>query len=64
MRYTPGFGLTDLRTVAEQDRNRLLTTHNGGTDPYPIPWLDKNGSHNLSGWPTVGAVAHLPKVCR
>ncbi len=19
---------------------------NGGTDPYPIPWLDKNGSHN------------------
>jgi hypothetical protein len=22
------------------------TTANGGTDPYPIPWLDKNGSHN------------------
>jgi hypothetical protein len=21
-------------------------TANGGTDPYPIPWLDKNGSHN------------------
>jgi hypothetical protein len=21
-------------------------TPNGGTDPYPIPWLDKNGSHN------------------
>jgi len=19
---------------------------NGSTDPYPIPWLDKNGSHN------------------
>jgi hypothetical protein len=19
---------------------------NGGADPYPIPWLDKNGSHN------------------
>ncbi len=19
---------------------------NGGTDPYPIPWLDRNGSHN------------------
>jgi hypothetical protein len=19
---------------------------NGGIDPYPIPWLDKNGSHN------------------
>ncbi len=23
-----------------------LTTANGGPDPYPIPWLDKNGSHN------------------
>lgn len=22
------------------------TTANGDTDPYPIPWLDKNGSHN------------------
>lgn len=21
-------------------------TANGGSDPYPIPWLDKNGSHN------------------
>jgi len=21
-------------------------TANGGNDPYPIPWLDKNGSHN------------------
>ena len=21
-------------------------TANGGTDPFPIPWLDKNGSHN------------------
>jgi hypothetical protein len=21
-------------------------TANGGPDPYPIPWLDKNGSHN------------------
>src|ERR1700722_3776624 len=23
-----------------------LSTANPGTDPYPIPWLDKNGSHN------------------
>lgn len=23
-----------------------LITANGGSDPYPIPWLDKNGSHN------------------
>jgi hypothetical protein len=21
-------------------------TANGGADPFPIPWLDKNGSHN------------------
>jgi len=21
-------------------------TANGSTEPYPIPWLDKNGSHN------------------
>jgi len=21
-------------------------TANGGLDPFPIPWLDKNGSHN------------------
>jgi hypothetical protein len=23
-----------------------LRTYNGDADPYPIPWLDKNGSHN------------------
>jgi hypothetical protein len=28
-----------------------LTTYNGGTDPYPIPWLDKNGSHNQPAGP-------------
>src|ERR1700693_4824734 len=26
--------------------NQTPTTANGGTDPFPIPWLDKNGSHN------------------
>ncbi|HME12316.1 MAG TPA: hypothetical protein VKF79_05620 [Candidatus Acidoferrum sp.] len=26
-------------------------TANGGTDPYPIPWLDKNGSHNQPARP-------------
>jgi hypothetical protein len=26
--------------------DQSATTANGGTDPYPIPWLDKNGSHN------------------
>jgi hypothetical protein len=27
------------------------TTANGGTEPYPIPWLDKNGSHNQPAGP-------------
>jgi hypothetical protein len=26
--------------------SQQLMTANGSTDPYPIPWLDKNGSHN------------------
>lgn len=30
-----------------------LTTANGGTDPYPIPWLDKNGSHNQPAGPNL-----------
>ena len=28
-----------------------LHTYNGGTDPYPIPWLDKNGNHNQPAGP-------------
>ena len=28
-------------------------TANGGTDPYPIPWLDKNGSHNQPAGPSL-----------
>ena len=28
-----------------------LVTYNGGSDPYPIPWLDKNGSHNQPAGP-------------
>ena len=30
-----------------------LRTYNGSTDPYPIPWLDKNGSHNQPAGPTL-----------
>ncbi len=29
------------------------TTSNGGADPYPIPWLDKNGSHNQRAGPNL-----------
>jgi hypothetical protein len=38
-----GYALPDQR----------LTTANGGTDPYPIPWLDKNGSHNQPAGPNL-----------
>lgn len=30
-----------------------LQTANGGTEPYPIPWLDKNGSHNQPAGPNL-----------
>ena len=33
--------------------DQQLTTANGGTEPYPIPWLDKNGSHNQPAGPTL-----------
>ncbi len=35
----------DLRRLAAEDLS------NGGADPFPIPWLDKNGSHNQSPEP-------------
>jgi len=28
-------------------------TANGSSDPYPIPWLDKNGSHNQPAGPNL-----------
>ncbi|MGO9614499.1 MAG: hypothetical protein ACLPX5_15905 [Dissulfurispiraceae bacterium] len=36
--------------IAASDKPKLRT-YNGGTDPYPIPWLDKNGSHNQPAGP-------------
>jgi hypothetical protein len=27
-------------------QNQQPVSANGSADPYPIPWLDKNGSHN------------------
>jgi hypothetical protein len=37
--------LSGLRALAEQD------AQNGGSAPFPIPWLDKNGSFNQSPGP-------------
>lgn len=34
-----------------QQSQGMPRTANGGTEPYPIPWLDKNGSHNQPAGP-------------
>jgi hypothetical protein len=38
-------------TVAAQEQPPA--TGNGGADPYPIPWLDKNGNHNQPAGPNL-----------
>jgi len=35
-----------IPSATEAANGQQPMTANGGTDPYPIPWLDKNGSHN------------------
>lgn len=42
-----------IPTAADALEARQPTTANGGTDPYPIPWLDKNGSHNQPAGPNL-----------
>ena len=37
--------------VGNTSAESQVRTYNGGTDPYPIPWLDKNGSHNQPAGP-------------
>ena len=39
--------------VAAATPQSELRTYNGGADPYPIPWLDKNGSHNQPAGPNL-----------
>ena len=41
-----------LAAPALQGSKKTMTS-NGGTDPYPIPWLDKNGSHNQPAGPNL-----------
>ena len=43
--------LRDAAAGNNQSPDSRLPTYNGGTDPYPIPWLDKNGSHNQPAGP-------------
>jgi hypothetical protein len=47
-RFLNTLGLTSagpaLRSGRSQQTDLAPRTSIGGTDPYPIPWLDKNGS--------------------
>jgi hypothetical protein len=42
-----------IRSVIFSPQDQTLRTANGGTDPYPIPWLDRNGSHNQPAGPNL-----------
>jgi len=44
-----GMALSQRRNFAQQ----ATMTANGGMEPYPIPWLDKNGSHNQPAGPNL-----------
>ena len=40
-------------TASAQPTPQAPMTANGGSEPYPIPWLDKNGSHNQPAGPNL-----------
>jgi hypothetical protein len=42
-----------VRSSPSQQTAVAPKTSNGGTDPYPIPWLDKNGNHNQPAGPNL-----------
>lgn len=42
------------QTPLEGEESAFRTqAYNGSTEPYPIPWLDRNGSHNQPAGPNV-----------
>ena len=46
----------NAQSVAQSCAPSIPQNHapsNGGTCPYPIPWLDKNGNHNQPAAPNV-----------
>lgn len=43
--------LPDDLAASTQSHQSKLHTYNSGTEPFPIPWLDKNGSHNQPAGP-------------
>ena len=48
-----GMALTAGSQLFAQQVSERPATANGGGDPYPIPWLDKNGSHNQPAGPNL-----------
>jgi hypothetical protein len=47
-------GMLQAESVPQQCSPPIPQNHapaNGGSCPYPIPWLDKNGNHNQSPMP-------------
>src|SRR6202050_1823469 len=46
-------GCVAVPSAVDKLHGEQLTTANGGSDPYPIPWLDKNGSHNQPAGPNL-----------
>ena len=42
-----------IRSANYASHDQQPMTANGGTDPYPIPSLDKNGSHNQPAGPNL-----------
>jgi len=38
--------LASMRNSLSAQQPQAPMTANGGSEPYPIPWLDRNGSHN------------------
>src|SRR5277367_463346 len=48
-----GAALAIAPTTSALQAQATLTTANGGNEPFPIPWLDKNGSHNQPAGPNL-----------
>ncbi len=40
-------------SAADDPAQKTSFVYDGSKDPYPIPWLDKNGSHNQPAGPNM-----------
>jgi hypothetical protein len=43
--------LSDGSAASSEPAQSVQHTYNGGTEPYPVPWLDKFGDHNQAAGP-------------